>query len=217
MPFDALPSVNETHAFPEADSLGTSLRQARRSVGLSQRGLAEKVGIDISTVQGLERGKGTVMPLLSILDELGHRFLDHDKPDDFGPWIAARRKAAGFSQEALAARIGVSKPTIIQIEHGRGNVRSLLRVFDALVISPTVEPQRAGACVNPAGSAVRYVIYEGDNLDHLKTLTDNSVDSVVTDPPYGLRYMASEWDGSEEDFFSEDNIVDDGKKPKSEL
>src|SRR6056297_4253760 len=32
----------------------------------------------------------------------------------------------------------------------------------------------------------RNIIYTGDNLEILKTLPDNSVDSVVTDPPYGL-------------------------------
>lgn len=29
-------------------------------------------------------------------------------------------------------------------------------------------------------------IYLGNNLDILKTLPDNSIDSIVTDPPYGL-------------------------------
>ena len=29
-------------------------------------------------------------------------------------------------------------------------------------------------------------LYEGDSLEVLKELEDNSVDSVVTDPPYGL-------------------------------
>ncbi len=34
----------------------------------------------------------------------------------------------------------------------------------------------------------------GDCLDVLKTLADNSVDSVVTDPPYGLSFMGKHWD-----------------------
>jgi len=34
----------------------------------------------------------------------------------------------------------------------------------------------------------------GDCLDVLKTLPDNSVDSVVTDPPYGLSFMGKRWD-----------------------
>ena len=31
----------------------------------------------------------------------------------------------------------------------------------------------------------------GDCLEVMRTLADNSVDSVVTDPPYGIRFMGS--------------------------
>lgn len=34
----------------------------------------------------------------------------------------------------------------------------------------------------------------GDSRDVLKTLPDNSVDSIVTDPPYGLSFMGKKWD-----------------------
>jgi DNA modification methylase len=34
----------------------------------------------------------------------------------------------------------------------------------------------------------------GDCLDKLKELDDNSVDSIVTDPPYGLSFMGKQWD-----------------------
>jgi site-specific DNA-methyltransferase (adenine-specific) len=34
----------------------------------------------------------------------------------------------------------------------------------------------------------------GDCLDKLKELDDNSVDSIVTDPPYGIAFMAKKWD-----------------------
>jgi site-specific DNA-methyltransferase (adenine-specific) len=34
----------------------------------------------------------------------------------------------------------------------------------------------------------------GDCLEVLRTLPDNSVDSVVTDPPYGLSFMGKKWD-----------------------
>lgn len=36
--------------------------------------------------------------------------------------------------------------------------------------------------------------YCGDNLEFLRLLPDNSVDSVVTDPPYGLSFMGKKWD-----------------------
>lgn len=34
----------------------------------------------------------------------------------------------------------------------------------------------------------------GDNIESLKKLPDNSIDSVVTDPPYGLSLMNKKWD-----------------------
>jgi site-specific DNA-methyltransferase (adenine-specific) len=34
----------------------------------------------------------------------------------------------------------------------------------------------------------------GDCIEVLKTLEDNSVDSIVTDPPYGLSFMNKKWD-----------------------
>jgi len=37
-------------------------------------------------------------------------------------------------------------------------------------------------------------IIHGDCLEKLKELPDNSVDSIVTDPPYGLSFMGKKWD-----------------------
>ena len=34
----------------------------------------------------------------------------------------------------------------------------------------------------------------GDCLDVMRRLDDNSVDSIVTDPPYGLGFMGRKWD-----------------------
>lgn len=37
-------------------------------------------------------------------------------------------------------------------------------------------------------------LHLGDCLDVLKTLPDNSVDAIVTDPPYGLEFLGNGWD-----------------------
>ena len=37
-------------------------------------------------------------------------------------------------------------------------------------------------------------LHLGDCLEILPTLPDNSVDAIVTDPPYGLRFMGRDWD-----------------------
>ncbi|EPL03932.1 DNA methyltransferase [Pseudomonas sp. CF161] len=43
----------------------------------------------------------------------------------------------------------------------------------------------------------KFKILVGDCLELMRTLPDNSVDSVVTDPPYGIRFMGKSWDGKD--------------------
>ena len=40
----------------------------------------------------------------------------------------------------------------------------------------------------------KVILYNDDCLNILKTLDDNSIDSCVTDPPYGLSFMGKSWD-----------------------
>lgn len=37
-------------------------------------------------------------------------------------------------------------------------------------------------------------IIQGDCIEQMKLLEDNSVDAIITDPPYGLEFMGKEWD-----------------------
>ena len=38
------------------------------------------------------------------------------------------------------------------------------------------------------------MIIRGDCIEQMKTMEDNSVDAIVTDPPYGLEFMGKNWD-----------------------
>lgn len=38
------------------------------------------------------------------------------------------------------------------------------------------------------------LLLQGDCLEQMKHLPDNSVDAIVTDPPYGLSFMGKKWD-----------------------
>lgn len=40
----------------------------------------------------------------------------------------------------------------------------------------------------------QFELHQGDCLEVMKTLPDNSVDSIVTDPPYGISFMGKKWD-----------------------
>jgi len=40
----------------------------------------------------------------------------------------------------------------------------------------------------------KITVYRGDCREILPTLPENSIDSIVTDPPYGLEFMGKDWD-----------------------
>jgi hypothetical protein len=40
----------------------------------------------------------------------------------------------------------------------------------------------------------RFTLHAGDSLHVMQELEPNSIDSIVTDPPYGLSFMGKEWD-----------------------
>ena len=37
-------------------------------------------------------------------------------------------------------------------------------------------------------------IIQGDSLEVMQGLPDNSIDTIITDPPYGLSFMGKKWD-----------------------
>lgn len=39
-----------------------------------------------------------------------------------------------------------------------------------------------------------YQLYCGDCLDVMRGMETNSIDAIVTDPPYGLKFMGRKWD-----------------------
>jgi site-specific DNA-methyltransferase (adenine-specific) len=41
-----------------------------------------------------------------------------------------------------------------------------------------------------------YKLYKGDMLDLITVIEPNSVDSIVTDPPYELNFMGKGWDNA---------------------
>lgn len=43
----------------------------------------------------------------------------------------------------------------------------------------------------------QYKLYEGSMLDMLDVIPENSIDAIVTDPPYELNFMNKGWEQSE--------------------
>ena len=42
----------------------------------------------------------------------------------------------------------------------------------------------------------QYKLYQGNMLDMLEAIGANSIDSIVTDPPYELKFMGKDWDNA---------------------
>ena len=51
-------------------------------------------------------------------------------------------------------------------------------------------------CVNPYYTDGDVTLYHGDCIEVMRALPNNSVDAVVTDPPYGINFMGRAWDGA---------------------
>jgi site-specific DNA-methyltransferase (adenine-specific) len=43
---------------------------------------------------------------------------------------------------------------------------------------------------------MKYQILHGDNRETLKSIPDNSIDAIVTDPPYGIDFLGKSWDAN---------------------
>ena len=39
-----------------------------------------------------------------------------------------------------------------------------------------------------------FQVINKNNTDHLKTISDNTIDSIITDPPYGIEFLGKDWD-----------------------
>src|ERR1700689_3314592 len=48
-------------------------------------------------------------------------------------------------------------------------------------------------------------IIQGDCLDVMRGMAENSIDFIVTDPPYGLHFMGKDWDKFKKSNFDESN------------
>lgn len=183
MPFDVTSKVNEITTPAGSQSLGPSLRALRRYRRLSQQFVAAAAAIDIATVRQLEAGGGTIRPLIGVLEILQGQFRGQTSLSP-GTWIAAARKSGGLTQLHLAKRVGVSRPTIIHIEHDQGSVRILIGMMAALGLVPELIPR--------SECGVDVQLYHGDCLAILPNLPAGSVDAIITDLPYGSTEL--DWD-----------------------
>jgi site-specific DNA-methyltransferase (adenine-specific) len=167
-----------------AETLGSSLKATRKLRKLSQKRLAEHAGLDLETVKSLEHGRGNVGSLSSAMRVLEIRISTQSSEMEIGPWLASKRKLAKLSQQQVATAIGLSKPTLIGLERGRGRISSFLLFMGCLGLSPTLRRENE--------PEPRAKLLHGECLELMTGLADGSVDAIVADLPYQISRL--EWD-----------------------
>lgn len=179
-------------AFQKA--LGVEIRAARRRTGMTQAGAAEAAKIALPSLASLEGGKGSVRTLLAVMSAFKHRLHEQSPDVELGQWLSERRRLAGFSQQRLADHLGIAKATVINVEKGKGHLKTLCSILTALGVSPRLCPTTEQTLA-PAGfpQCLPRVVAHSDCVIGMRGLDSGSVDLVLTSPPYnaGKPYEAA--------------------------
>lgn len=171
--------------------IGAAIRAIRSELHLSQERLAALSDLNPMTIAGLERGRGTIASLVTLLRATGYRLKHHhDAAISLGQHVATRRARSKekVSLQTLAELTGKSKPTLMKVEKGHGRIESLAAALTALgqpiafVRASQDWLAEADAPVNPR-SSIRRVI-AGDCRRIMQDLEPGSIDLVCTSPPY---------------------------------
>ena len=88
-------------------------------------------------------------------------------PIDIGSAIRDRRRRLGLGQDELAARVGVSRKWIIDVEKGkpRAEIGLLLRTLDALGLHVSIDGDEAPVAGKRSGGATVPTVYIDRVLD----------------------------------------------------
>ncbi|MDP8961513.1 MAG: helix-turn-helix domain-containing protein [Actinomycetota bacterium] len=125
-------------------AIATAVRERRRQKGWTQRQLAGKAKLGLSTVQKIESGKHegpfqpNTLPALSkaldwrwdALDRIGDGLPPSAPPQSFGENLRAQRVRLALTVDELAEAAGLSADRLAQLERGEAEPR--LREEDAI-------------------------------------------------------------------------------------
>ena len=113
-----------TPAYPlKIETLGDHLRKKRLDLGLLQREVGQKLGVDGCTIYNWENNRTS--PNLYSLPKV-IRFMGYDPsyttPKTIGQKLLAYRKRHGITQKELARKLGVDPTTLARWERGKSTL-----------------------------------------------------------------------------------------------
>ena len=110
------------------DVQGYTLKKARRTLGLSQRELAEKIGVSKNTIYNYEQGKKIPKSKIQILQEI---LLSDNKEPANSEVFRIIRMNLGITQAELGDKLGLNARTIINYESENSPIpKSIMELMD---------------------------------------------------------------------------------------
>jgi transcriptional regulator with XRE-family HTH domain len=107
--------------------VGSLLKELRETRGFTQKQLSGASGVSASTISEIESGK-QIFPTALTLSRLSRALGSDAWQDRWANPVAQYRIAAGLSRSGMAARCGVSRQAIINIEHGHCHLSTVMKV-----------------------------------------------------------------------------------------
>lgn len=129
---------------------GKRLKNKRLELGLTQEMLAEKADLESTYIGSIERGErnvslGNIIALAQALKISPHELIpgtflrtQEQEKIAFGQYLKNKRVQKGLTQEALAAKAGLTLSYIEFFEQGQGTItfENIMALAQALKISP---------------------------------------------------------------------------------
>ena len=127
-----LRNVHSSSASETEHTFCKNLHEARLSLGLTQKALAERSGLCSQSIARLEQGIGSVENLITVMNKLGIRLVGIGPGKTLSKQLQNRRKRLSLSPMQLSAKTGVSPSMIARLEGGKGKIANLLKVLEIL-------------------------------------------------------------------------------------
>lgn len=108
------------------------IKEARRSAGLTQRALAQRIDVDVQTIKRMEQGIGSASTLVAAMKALDFHLTGVGRGATLPEQLRANRLGRSLSLRETAARTGMSRTTIAALDRGEGTIASLLRLLSVL-------------------------------------------------------------------------------------
>ena len=127
-----LRNVHSSSASETEHTFCKNLHEARLSLGLTQKALAELSGLCSQSIARLEQGIGSVENLITVMNKLAIRLVGIGPGKTLPEQLQKRREKLSLSLGQLSAITGMSPSTIARLESGKGKITNLLTVLKIL-------------------------------------------------------------------------------------